>query len=153
MKTLADLLTEFGSRKYIPYFDLLQTSEWQNRRREIMDRDRCLCAQCLLGTMPHSVDIFYTRLHVHHKYYVLNKWPWEYPDEAFVTLCRAHHYSLHEAEKIPVYDKTGTTLDATPCLRCNGAGYLKEYRRIQNGICFRCSGAKYEELIGKDDRI
>jgi hypothetical protein len=35
----------------------------------------------------------------------------------------------------------------TPCLKCFGAGAFPEYNHIQNGICFRCNGAKYEEFI------
>ena len=38
-------------------------------------------------------------------------------------------------------------MNFTPCVRCNGMGYFPEYKKIENGICFRCRGARYEELI------
>ena len=28
------------------------------------------------------------------------------------------------------------------CPRCGGTGYLPQYRHIENGICFKCRGAK-----------
>lgn len=27
-----------------------------------------------------------------------------------------------------------------PCSRCNGSGYLQEFRHIQSGACFKCDG-------------
>lgn len=36
---------------------------------------------------------------------------------------------------------TETVLEVPlPCNRCNGSGYLDEYRRIQSGVCFKCDG-------------
>lgn len=28
------------------------------------------------------------------------------------------------------------------CPRCGGTGYLPQYRHVENGICFKCRGAK-----------
>lgn len=33
------------------------------------------------------------------------------------------------------------------CPRCGGEGYIRRYKHIEGGICFRCWGAKYEEGI------
>jgi hypothetical protein len=86
-------------------------------------------------------------LHVHHKYYQYGKLPWEYPDEALTTLCWNCHEELHKNEKIPNLDNNGHLIsELTPCSRCFGAGCFPEYNHIQNGICFKCNGAKYEEL-------
>lgn len=90
-----------------------------------------------------------TILHVHHKYYVFGHLPWEYKNEALVTVCHDCHVAIHEKERISVYvdDTYQDKLYLTPCLRCNGTGFLKEYFYFQNGICFRCNGRKFEEFI------
>ncbi len=98
-------------------------------------------------------------LHVHHKYYILEHEPWEYPDNALVTLCGDCHNKLHTSKivDIPVYaignNGTKIKMDYTPCKRCAGQGYLTQYLHIDGGICFRCKGAKYEELIPDKDEV
>lgn len=88
-------------------------------------------------------------LHVHHTYYVHGDAPWEYPEDAFLTLCHGCHVEVHESLVIPTYvDETKQQLiPLTPCTRCSGVGFLKEYLHYQNGICFRCMGRKFEEFI------
>ncbi|MGI4870062.1 MAG: hypothetical protein ACRYFX_02655 [Janthinobacterium lividum] len=88
-------------------------------------------------------------LEVHHKYYVFKNYPWEYPDDALVTLCNWCHQDVHDTTVIPVYSHTGEALGYTPCHRCNGSGSFPEYSHVQSGVCFRCGGARYEELIQK----
>ena len=84
----------------------------------------------------------YKGLNVHHKYYVLGKKPWEYEDNALVTLCESCHQKRHE-KPIPKYK---SLLDkdlvgyCNPCDRCGGAGYIPQYNHIQHGICFKCRG-------------
>lgn len=91
--------------------------------------------------------IFFNKLHVHHKFYDKSKLPWEYPYDAFQTLCWECHEKLHQNFKIPVYDSQKIIDYLTPCKRCNGAGEFPEYYHVENGICFECNGAKYQELI------
>ncbi len=91
--------------------------------------------------------IFFNKLHIHHKYYDKSKLPWEYPDDAFQTLCWECHEKLHQNIKVPVYDGQKIIDYLTPCKRCSGAGEFPEYYHVENGICFGCNGAKYEELI------
>ena len=87
-------------------------------------------------------------LHVHHKYYQFGNLPWQYPDEALVTLCWSCHEALHREEKVPCLDENGNPISLlTPCSRCYGAGWFPEYNHVQNGVCFECNGAKYEEFI------
>lgn len=87
-------------------------------------------------------------LHVHHHYYQKNRLPWDYPDKALVTLCWSCHEKLHKNEKVPCLDERGQQISSlTPCGRCYGAGWFPEYNHVQNGVCFKCCGAKYEELI------
>lgn len=100
--------------------------------------------------IPNS-DIFWSffkGLHVHHKYYQKMKLPWEYPETSLQTLCWKCHEDLHKSEQVKFYDEEGQEIGTlTPCIRCHGAGEFPEYNHVQEGICFRCHGAKYEELI------
>jgi len=87
-------------------------------------------------------------LHVHHTYYQINLKPWEYPNESLQTLCWVCHENLHKNQSVPFLDENGREFNTlTPCTRCFGAGWFPEYKHVQEGICFRCCGAKYEELI------
>lgn len=90
-------------RKPISYSDLLNTEEWRNKRLKIIKRDNCRCIYC--GNRFH--------LHVHHKYYsaypngVLVD-PWNYPDDALITLCSYCHQRVHARKKIKVYHRRYT---------------------------------------------
>ncbi len=95
-----------------------------------------------------NVFLFVRGLHVHHKYYQLNKLAWEYPKESLITLCWICHENLHKDEVVDVLDEEGKVVKKySPCQRCFGAGMFPEFRHVESGICFRCNGAKYEELI------
>ena len=90
-------------RKPSSYSDLLNTEEWRNKRLKIIKRDNCRCTYC--GNRFH--------LHVHHKYYsaypngVLVD-PWNYPDDALITLCSYCHQRVHARKKIKVYHRRYT---------------------------------------------
>jgi hypothetical protein len=88
-------------------------------------------------------------LHVHHKYYIKTQLPWEYPDDALITLCQSCHSELHKREKVVTYGNVMRSMGEylTPCFRCNGAGHLPEYSYYKGGICFRCNGVMYDEWI------
>ena len=90
-----------------------------------------------------------TILHVHHSYYIFGNAPWEYNIDTLITVCHDCHINIHRITRIPVYvnDKLEAILNLTPCIRCNGTGFLEEYHYYQNGICFRCEGRKFEEFI------
>ncbi|MDZ7808793.1 MAG: hypothetical protein U5K71_17040 [Gracilimonas sp.] len=79
----------------------------------------------------------------------------EYSDDALITVCSECHQKIHEAENIAFYadDSMTEELLMMPCYRCNGVGEFPEYKHVQNGICFRCGGAKFEQLIRDIDRI
>ncbi len=90
---------------------------------------------------------FVLGLHVHHKYYQHGMLAWEYPNESLITLCWKCHELLHSNSKVPILDFKGNEIGAlTPCKKCFGAGIFPEFVHVQSGICFRCHGAKYEEL-------
>lgn len=95
---------------------------------------------------------FVEGLNVHHKYYIKGKMPWEYEDNALIALCESCHRETHKTDDVPIYRTMNSSLvrlsDTTPCDRCNGAGYIHQYKHIQNGICFDCwgEGIKIKEL-------
>ena len=88
-------------------------------------------------------------MHVHHKYYILSKLPWEYPDDALITFCNWCHWKYHQENTVEVFQDAQmlNKIKLTKCSKCNGAGWFPEYRTIENGICFKCRGNKFEELI------
>lgn len=64
------------------YAEILKHPFWQKKRLQIFERDNFTCQHCS--------DKF-TTLQVHHKYYTPDTMPWEYPDEALITLCELCH--------------------------------------------------------------
>lgn len=69
------------------YAEKLKDPRWQKKRLEILERDGWACQGCY-GTEG--------TLHVHHRRYLPNRDPWDYPNNLLVTLCE----ECHEAEKI-----------------------------------------------------
>lgn len=74
------------------YLAKLRDPRWQRKRLEIMNRDGFSCQSCF--------DTEST-LSVHHRFYDRGKDPWEYPDEALVTLCQECHEIDHQYENAP----------------------------------------------------
>lgn len=70
------------------YKEKLKDPRWESVRKRILSRDNNICQLC--GS-PNN-------LHVHHKYYVLDKEPWEYPDDVLITLCDLCHRVQHHKE-------------------------------------------------------
>lgn len=88
-------------------------------------------------------------LHVHHKFYILGKLPWEYSNDSLITLCNWCHWKYHVENDVEVFKEASGTLELLnikPCSRCNGAGGFPEYSHIENGICFKCRGTRFENL-------
>lgn len=71
------------------YSQKLKDPRWQKKRLEIMQRDDFRCQNCQDKTAT---------LHVHHRFYLKNHEPWQYNDNALVTLCESCH-ALEEATK------------------------------------------------------
>lgn len=70
-----------GSCFKMTYSQLLQHPKWQKKRLVIFNRDNFQCRKC---------SDTETNLQVHHLYYN-DCLPWEYPDEALLTLCDLCH--------------------------------------------------------------
>jgi hypothetical protein len=64
------------------YLAKFKDPRWQKMRLEIMNRDEFACQRCFDSE---------STLNVHHRYYLADKDPWEYPLEALVTLCEDCH--------------------------------------------------------------
>lgn len=134
----------FFTRTQEPYSFLLERREWGAKRMRILARDKFTCQHCGAHESTSSP------LQVHHKHYIYGLDPWEYKDSELITLCEHCHGELHAKHSVPVYRLEGGNLvevHLTPCSRCGGAGWFPEYKHVEGGICFRCHGAKYDELI------
>ena len=76
------------------YQEKLKDPRWQKKRLEVFERDEWICQRCC------STE---ETLCVHHRYYRPNTEPWDYPLEAFITLCESCHE--HEKETRSEYEK------------------------------------------------
>ena len=79
------------------YSELLKDWRWKERRTEILERDDYTCQRCYASRWD---DVL---LNVHHKYYIEGCMPWEYPDDALITLCEDCHKREHKYNNIDVY--------------------------------------------------
>lgn len=69
------------------YTEKLKDPKWQKLRLEVFERDEWTCQRC------YDTE---STLMVHHLYYQNGNEPWEYPIEAFSTLCNTCHATEHE---------------------------------------------------------
>ncbi len=72
------------------YRELLQREEWKNKRDSILIRDNHKCVKCGCKN----------KLHVHHTYYLIDKMPWQVPDDCLITLCSTCHKKEHKGKSI-----------------------------------------------------
>jgi hypothetical protein len=69
----------------LEYSIKLKDPRWQKKRLEIFKRDDWACRRC------HSTV---KTLTIHHRYYNYGIEPWEYPDDALITLCQDCHHEI-----------------------------------------------------------
>ena len=69
------------------YSEKLKDPRWQRKRLEILQRDGFKCCDCESTTKT---------LHVHHRYYVSHRLPWEYPGFCYQTMCEDCHDTVKE---------------------------------------------------------
>lgn len=79
-----------SDKKRSEYAEKFRDPRWQQKRLLIMERDNWACQICF--------DTENT-LNVHHRYYEFGNDPWDYPDDALVTLCEDCHRG--ETEQLP----------------------------------------------------
>jgi len=131
-----------------PYGELLQLKEWQDKRNEVADIKCSVCGK------QEEAWVFFMRGHskvhptfqLHHKYYVMTSLPWDYPSEAFQTVCATCHTNIHETTIVPVYanaemrDAIQAGANVEVCDRCNGEKIFPQWRHVEGGVCFKCRG-------------
>lgn len=88
------------NKKSESYEEKLKEDKWHEKRLYLLDKYSHKCKWC--GSCY--------SLQVHHKYYLKypnNKFvePWDYPDDAFIVLCKDCHKKWHEKYKNKVYYK------------------------------------------------
>lgn len=150
LKTHQELLEEYDLNK-IPYTELLNTNEWNNKRYYILSRDNFTCQTCdktqilircknkegetickineiKKGAFYFICENEFYYLNVHHKYYIEGLLPWEYKDEELISYCPDCHMKWHEENKVKYYirNKNGELIEESyqACDRCEGTGYL-----------------------------
>lgn len=86
---------------------------------------------------------------VHHKHYVLGRLPWEYSDDELMLVCHTCHKEIHETQQIKVYksESKDNFVEVRPCSKCGGVGFLSEYNHFQGGVCFKCQGERFENIL------
>ncbi|RZK27022.1 MAG: hypothetical protein EOO43_00965 [Flavobacterium sp.] len=150
-----------GDLSSISYVELLNTTQWFDKRQEIFLRDNFTCQMCdklidnskhrFLGWTSIRVDSLgetcWIPLQVHHAYYILHTVPWDYPNDALVTICATCHQDYHNKNKVPVYNEDGVAVEVETCKRCNGSGWFFEYRHVQDGLCFECHGERFSRRL------
>lgn len=95
----------------------------------------------LLSLIYHPYSFQLKGLNIHHTYYVKGHKPWEYDNEALVTLCENCHKKRHETSSVPYYDHERRLIgNLAICDRCGGSGYLPQYSHVEDGVCFKCGG-------------
>ncbi|MBQ4803163.1 hypothetical protein J8L88_09910 [Aquimarina sp. MMG015] len=167
-RDLIEIINE-SDTSYLSYKVLLFTNEWKKFRDQIVRRDKGQCKKC--GELPNQLawhigqdcgiyerpptwyekeymgeQIIYCSRHVvlnvHHKYYIKDKFPWEYSLDALTTLCSECHEQVHQNDDIYIYqdEHLNKFTILKNCTKCKGTGYLKEYYYNEHGICFDCLG-------------
>ena len=81
------------------YQEMLKHPKWQKKRLEILERDNWECQIC------HDSE---STLVVHHRRYISNVEPWDYPNHLLVTLCE----ECHEEERTERHETEQALLDA-----------------------------------------
>lgn len=135
---------EFYSNDYKHKTDYLNGHNLFYKESNENDDDSKFEILCINNPLD-SIDVFFCKdLHVHHKYYRKGLLPWQYPNEALITLCWHCHEELHENTEVKIYDENGEFIGSKqPCYKCHGAGFLPEYSYHMNGICFACNGERF----------
>ncbi len=141
---------------YLVYFEIIETHRYIVAISEVDIPFTSLNSYRFIGSKnPFKQKDFITKakylvvhgLHVHHTYYQLDKMPWEYPSKSLMTVCWKCHEELHKSEKVPILDSNNIQIgELTPCDKCCGAGYIPQYRHVENGICWDCNGKRFIEF-------
>jgi hypothetical protein len=73
------------------YFDRLKDPRWQRKRLEVMSGFGWRCQKC------GATELSGVQFHVHHRYYVSKRDPWNYPNGCYRLLCDPCHENDHNS--------------------------------------------------------
>jgi hypothetical protein len=123
------------------YSDKLKDPRWQKKRLEVLTRDGFRCQSC--GDTE-------TELMVHHIYYDKDFAPWEYQDEAYMTLCKSCHDKWHSIKK--TMDQCFMKVDIDQLMDLQGIVYmLKLMGPNITSTFFDIIGGYYDRYTNKED--
>lgn len=122
------------------YAEKFKDPRWQQKRLEILSRDKFECRHC--GAKE-------KQLHVHHLYYIKSRDPWAYPSGSLVTLC----FQCHERES-GCEDYDGNTPrewelifgTGIPCSR-HEIDFAMEFSKFSKAVGGSVDDAVYELMI------
>jgi len=80
------------------YSEKLKDPRWQKKRLEILERDEWACQVCFDSG---------STLVVHHRDYLPNTDPWDYPDSYLITLCEECHEKERKVRPVAENDLLG----------------------------------------------
>lgn len=69
------------------YSDKLKNPKWQKKRLEILNLKEFKCELCQSEEQE---------LHVHHRFYIKGREPWQYDNDVFQVLCSNCHKNVHD---------------------------------------------------------
>ena len=78
------------------YLEKLQDVRWQRKRLQLLEEADWKCRRIRCASTNPDRD----SLHVHHKFYMRNTDPWDYPDHAYVVLCVNCHTIIQRKMEI-----------------------------------------------------
>lgn len=108
-------------KEKLSYAEMLKDPRWQKRKTEILNRENFTCQLC--GDTKNT-------LHVHHKYYLDNHKPWEYNNDALVSLCEHCHQRMYTKPNTDIVKIGDVYLychsDFDDYLMCFDIDYIKE---------------------------
>lgn len=90
------------------YAEKLKDPRWQKKRLEVLNRHNFTCEYCGATELT---------LHVHHRYYISGRMPWEYPDFCYQVLCFQCHgmepefQEMRRQEGTPLFELWEVGLD------------------------------------------
>lgn len=109
----------------------LKSPKWASKRKFILKRDDYSCVKCRSKK----------NLHVHHKYYLRDRLPWEVPNDCLVTLCALCHEKAHANRSISSF-----ILDKPPKTKVKQKNKSKKVNKPRDLESFTFIAIKSESL-------
>jgi hypothetical protein len=69
------------------YSEKLKDQRWQRKRLQLLEEANWKCQRARCESLNPEKD----SLHIHHKFYLRNTDPWDYPEHAYYVVCEKCH--------------------------------------------------------------